>query len=135
MARTLAARLGVKEGSRVVLLGAPAEVAALLDPLPALATVTTRRATGDVVLAFATTPDALRRAAGKALVDANASSHVWLCYPKVATKTSALSRDVVWQLVAPFGWRPVAQVSVDDTWSALRFRPNPAGGEPARPPA
>lgn len=47
---------------------------------------------------------------------------LWICYPKLTGKIkSALTRDVLWQL-AP-GMRPVAQVAVDDTWSAMRFRP------------
>jgi hypothetical protein len=25
--------------------------------------------------------------------------------------------------MAPLHWRPVSQVSIDDVWSALRFRP------------
>lgn len=36
---------------------------------------------------------------------------------------SNLSREVVWGAVAKTGLRPVAQVSLNDVWSALRFRP------------
>lgn len=34
-----------------------------------------------------------------------------------------LNRDVVWELLGDRGIRPVRQVSIDDVWSALRFRP------------
>jgi len=33
-----------------------------------------------------------------------------------------LTRDIGWEVVERAGLNPVTQVSVDDTWSALRFR-------------
>lgn len=46
---------------------------------------------------------------------------VWILYPK-ANRTD-INRDSLWQMIAPYGFRPITQVAVDDTWSALRFRP------------
>jgi hypothetical protein len=34
-----------------------------------------------------------------------------------------LTRDVGWEIVSQAGLRPVTQVSVNEVWSALRFRP------------
>ena len=49
---------------------------------------------------------------------------LWLSYPKRSSKVETdLSRDVGWEVVADAGLRPVTQVSIDETWSALRFRP------------
>jgi hypothetical protein len=50
----------------------------------------------------------------------------WLSSPKKTGKiASDLSRDIVWELmkVMDTGLRPVTQISIDETWSALRFRP------------
>jgi hypothetical protein len=48
----------------------------------------------------------------------------WISYPKRSAKVETdLSRDVMWQLMGDTGLRPVAQVSIDEVWSALRFRP------------
>lgn len=48
---------------------------------------------------------------------------LWLAYPKKSSKVeSDLSRDVFWELVSEYGYRPVTQISIDATWSALRFR-------------
>lgn len=48
----------------------------------------------------------------------------WICYPKKSAKlASDLSRDVVWKLMQGSGLRPVTQISIDTTWSAMRFRP------------
>ena len=45
-------------------------------------------------------------------------------YPKKTGKiASDLSREVTWQAITPLGWRPVTQISIDETWSALRFKP------------
>jgi hypothetical protein len=50
----------------------------------------------------------------------------WLSYPKKSGKlASDLSRDIIWELMKAMdsGLRPVTQISIDETWSALRFRP------------
>ena len=48
----------------------------------------------------------------------------WLSYPKKKGGViSDLLRDKVWELVQPTGLRPVTQIALDETWSALRFRP------------
>jgi hypothetical protein len=49
---------------------------------------------------------------------------LWFCYPKLSAKVpSDLSRDRLWELMKPTGLAPVTQIALDDTWSALRFRP------------
>jgi hypothetical protein len=51
---------------------------------------------------------------------------LWLSYPKKTGRiVSNLSRDIVWELmkVTVPELRPVTQIALDDTWSALRFRP------------
>ena len=45
----------------------------------------------------------------------------WISYPKRSSKVETdLSRDVFWDLLTDAGLRPVSQVSIDDTWSAIR---------------
>ncbi|GAB4459307.1 MAG: hypothetical protein OHK0037_04430 [Elainellaceae cyanobacterium] len=34
-----------------------------------------------------------------------------------------LTRDIGWDVVTKAGLKGVAQVAIDETWSALRFRP------------
>jgi hypothetical protein len=50
------------------------------------------------------------------------SSHPWIAYPKAGKLGTDLSRDILAALTAE-GIQPVRQVTVDETWSALRFRP------------
>jgi hypothetical protein len=55
---------------------------------------------------------------------------LWISYPKKSAKTNTdLDREITWQVVEPFGIRPVMQISVDSTWSALRFRPKDMVGK------
>lgn len=48
----------------------------------------------------------------------------WVAYPKKSSKVeSDLGRDIFWTLLSDYGYRPVSQISIDEVWSALRFRP------------
>lgn len=48
---------------------------------------------------------------------------LWMLYPKRSGAIATdISRDHGWAPLASRGFVPVAQVSVDGTWSALRFR-------------
>ena len=54
----------------------------------------------------------------------------WVSYPKKSSSVeSDLSPDVVWKAVAKTRLRAVTQVSVNDVWSAIRFRPADKVGE------
>jgi hypothetical protein len=50
---------------------------------------------------------------------------VWVAYPK-GNRTD-INRDSLWPMLAELSLRPNGQVAIDDTWSALRFRPLRAG--------
>jgi len=49
---------------------------------------------------------------------------IWLCYPKGSSKKYKcdFNRDTGWDKVANYNLEPVRQVSIDEDWSALRFR-------------
>lgn len=52
----------------------------------------------------------------------------WLSYPKSKGKIKYdINRDILWDLVAPEGYHPVAMVSLDDKWSAIRLSENEEG--------
>jgi hypothetical protein len=57
-----------------------------------------------------------------------ASPNMWVLYPK--GNKADINRDSLWPIVAEFGMRPITQVSVDDAWSALRFRALKEGEAP-----
>ena len=48
-------------------------------------------------------------------------SSFWVAYPK--GNRADLNRDSLWPILGEYGLRPIGQVSVDEVWSAMRFRP------------
>lgn len=51
-------------------------------------------------------------------------SILWIAYPKQTGQIkSDIYRDVIRSMVEEYGLRTVAAVSIDETWSALRMRP------------
>ncbi len=49
---------------------------------------------------------------------------LWIAYPKQSSGVkSDINRDAGWGPVTAAGLQPVRQIAIDDTWSALRFRP------------
>jgi hypothetical protein len=55
-------------------------------------------------------------------------SALWIAYPK-GNRTD-VNRDTLWPILGDYGMRPITQVSVDEVWSALRFRPLLEGEAP-----
>lgn len=53
---------------------------------------------------------------------------LWVTYPKA--NRADINRDTLWPILAEYGMRPIGQVSVDEVWSAMRFRPNREGEAP-----
>lgn len=51
-------------------------------------------------------------------------SILWICYPKGTSKkyTCDFNRDTGWEILGKYDFEPVRQVSIDEDWSALRFR-------------
>ena len=53
---------------------------------------------------------------------------LWVAYPKA--NRADINRDSLWPILAEHSMRPIGQVSVDEVWSAMRFRPNKDGEAP-----
>jgi hypothetical protein len=113
----LASKLQVRPGQRIAIINAPESL------LPELPQVTTDDAIGaDAVLAFVTTQDEISTVAVPALLAAQADRLAWIAYPKAGQLGTDLNRDRLVQALDTSGVQPVRQISVDSTWSALRFR-------------
>lgn len=49
---------------------------------------------------------------------------LWISYPKGSSKIKTdINRDKGWDTIKAMGFQGVSLVSVDETWSAMRFRP------------
>lgn len=124
--KTLVQKLLIKPGYKVLLLNAPQSYADMLKPLP-----------GGAVLATAPDEDfdcVLIFVSNKADIDAHAKTVIdavkhdgllWFAYPKKSSKVKTdITRDVGWDAVKALGMEAIAQIAIDETWAATRFRPS-----------
>lgn len=118
-ARTVAQKLLVKPGS-AVWVSDPAR-AGLVGEVPEGVTSAPGLAQADVALFLVDDEPSLRAWAAAHHDELGRPRALWLLYPK--GNRIALNRDSLWHLMADYDVRPVMQVSVDEVWSALRFRP------------
>lgn len=118
-------KLRMLPDQRVLILNAPPGYLDEIGPLPEGVELAEQpEGTFDFVQVFAKDLAELEKLAPVAAEAVKHDGLFWVSYPKKSSKMeSDLSRDVVWKAVAKIGQRPVAQVSVNDVWSALRFRP------------
>jgi predicted SnoaL-like aldol condensation-catalyzing enzyme len=118
-------KLGMKSGMRALVIGAPRGYVDSLTPLPDRVEVSQNLgSTHEFVQFFATKKSEITKSAKKLLHSAAPGALVWITYPKKTSGVdSDLSREEVWTAMEGTGWRPVAQIAIDEVWSALRFRP------------
>ncbi|MBF8190108.1 hypothetical protein ITP53_31160 [Nonomuraea sp. K274] len=123
-AKTVAAKLLVKPET-AVWVSDPAH-RPLLGQLPEGARHVTDLKEAGVAVVFAADAAAARRLLELHREHLAEPAVLWVAYPK--GNKADINRDTLWPIVGEFGLRPNGQVAVDETWSALRFRP-PRDGE------
>jgi len=79
--------------------------------------------TADAVLVFFPSREALESRRPIVVAAAAADRLTWVAYPKAGQLETDLNRDILWDLLATSGIRPVRQISINDIWSAVRWRP------------
>ena len=121
----LVKKLGIKPGQKLLIMNAPEEYIQMLGALPKDAEVkTSPEGTFDFVQLFVRNKEDVDSNAPGAIQATRPGGLLWFSYPKKCSKVKTdITRDVGWETVRDAGFRPVAMVSVDDTWSAFRFRP------------
>jgi hypothetical protein len=114
------AKLQIKPGQLVATLAGPGQVPSVVDPG---ANPPAGPGEADAVIAFARDKAEAGAVAGPAVEAARQGRLAWIAYPKAGKLGTDLNRDVLAALLAGQGVQPVRQVAIDETWSALRFRP------------
>ena len=112
----LSGKLQIKPGQSVAVVNPPPGL-----ELPGVVAAATD-ADADAVVAFVVRQEDLG-SAEQAVAAARADRLAWISYPKGGQLGTDLNRDRLAAALAGQGVQPVRQVSIDDTWSALRFRP------------
>ena len=117
-------KLGIKDGSRVALLSAPAGFEEVLGALPPRVLILTRSSgQADVIVVFATKFSVLRKDFLKAMKMMPADGGMlWVAWPKKAAK---METDLDENLIRDFGLDQgvvdTKVCAIDETWSGLRF--------------
>ena len=114
------AKLQIKAGQRVATVAVSGDVppVATADANPPA-----EPADADAVIAFARNKAELAAVAAPAIEAARQDRLAWVAYPKAGKLGTDLNRDILAALLIAEGVQPVRQVAIDETWSALRFRP------------
>ena len=110
----LARKLNLKPGMKARVVGKPADVD--LSDVPT-------SANGEAVIVFVRTLAEVNAKAAPAVAAAKEDRIAWLVYPKAGKLDTDLNRDILWRHLLKKNVQGVRQVAIDDTWSAMRFRP------------
>ena len=116
------AKLGVKPGFKVALLGSPKGFADALKPWPAKVTFTARpEADADIYICFAKSSPELQ--AHLLATREAARQTLWLAWPKKASgMRSDLDGNIVRETGLRAGWVDFKVCALDATWSGLAFK-------------
>ena len=119
----LAKKLGVKESSRVLLIGAPATFAQLLEPLPpAVHFDDSLSHATDIVHVFATRKDELKKQLTRRRKRLRPDASLWVSWPKKAAKVPTdITEDTIRQVALPLGFVDVKVCAVSEIWSGLKL--------------
>ncbi len=122
--KTIAQKLFLKSGQRLLLLNAPAGYEAQLGDLPEGVVVTTSgRAPADVIQAFVTSKAQLADLLPGLREVLKPKGILWVAYPKGTAKIKTdLNRDIINAYAQTIGLQGVALFAIDDTWSSMRIR-------------
>jgi hypothetical protein len=124
----LAKKLRLKPEHTFLVLNSPPGYLAFLEPGPA--TILTASKAGEVydaVQLFVNNAAELRAMGGDAVRAVKPDGLIWIAYPKggasdLPATPAWNSRDVFGEVSGEAGYKPVAFVKIDETWTALRFR-------------
>ena len=126
MSETLAQRLGVQAGDRLLVLNAPERYLRLLQA-PEDSHIDlgpTEGAAYDDVHLFTLDRGTVDRETPRVLAAVGPGTRLWVCFPqRGGTIITDLAADKGWDALVDSGWRSTAQVPIDSDWAALRFEP------------
>ncbi|WP_116247035.1 hypothetical protein [Nocardiopsis sp. FIRDI 009] len=124
MSDTLAQRLGVRPGDRLLVLNAPERYLRLLEP-PQDIHIDLGPIEGadyDDIHLFVLDRGTVNREAPPVMDLTGPRTRLWMCFPqRGGTIITDLTADQGWDVLCEAGWRSTAQVPIDSDWAALRF--------------
>ena len=125
---SLIKKLGIKPKQRLIILNAPEgfseQIGTLLPTEVELFNTPSPGINFDIVIQFVRNKSEVEKDTPTAIGMVKPGGRLWLSYPKQSSKIPTdINRDILWKIFPNSEWRPVTQISIDEIWSALRFRP------------
>ncbi len=119
--KTVAQKAHVKPGTTIAVINRVAGVVESLGLPEDVAFVSP--AAAQLVLVFTSARADLERQLPRAAARVGPASAMWVLFRKGSRDAGLdMNRDTVWAVAESCGLRPVGLVSVDETWTAFRFR-------------
>ena len=129
----LARKLGIKDGHRIAVVGAPDGFDEAIGPLPEVDAGSRLRGSLDVVVFFANRRGVLERRFEALKRALDPAGGLWIAWPKRSSGVRTdLTEDVVREIALANGLVDNKVCAIDGTWSGLRLvyrladRPKPA---------
>ena len=121
--KPLSQKLGIKEVSTVLLIGAPEGYAALVAPLPKGVRFVTRLSEStDIVHVFTSRRAELQELLAKFRPKLKPPSAVWVSWPKKSAKVPTdITEDTVRAVALPMGFVDIKVCAVNEVWSGLKL--------------
>jgi len=117
-------KLKIEKYNNVVILNAPEEFTGILHNFKGSITNKIKGKYGYVQIFVTAQAEFVKL--GKALANAiEGDGLLWVCYPKGTSKKYGkvdCNRDTLREAIKAHGFEGVAMISLDDDWSAMRFR-------------
>jgi hypothetical protein len=122
--KSVAEKLLVKGNSVVLPLNEPSGYREVLGELPKNVTALTELGRpSDVIQLFLTSRSEMVTRLNGLKSSLKPKGLLWLTYPRAASGIKAdVNRDIIRDYAESNGYKAVAMISLDDTWSALRLK-------------
>ncbi len=119
----LATKLGIKEGCKLLLVGAPKGYERQLEPLPASVRLVSRlSSTTDIVHVFSSRRTKLKQSLIRFRDALKPAGVVWVSWPKKASKVPTnITEDTVREVALPLGFVDIKVCAIDEVWSGLKL--------------
>jgi hypothetical protein len=117
------AKLGIKEQSEVVLVGAPEGYRELLRPIPSGVRFAVRPGrSSNIVQVFVTRRADLAEALASYRKLLSPEASVWVSWPKKASRLATeVTENTVRELALPLGFVDVKVCAINEVWSGLKL--------------
>jgi len=119
----LAKKLGIKEGSQLLLVGAPDTYATLLEPLPEGVQLDTQlsKAT-DIAQIFVVRREQLQQLLTSYRNKLKPNGVIWVSWPKKSARVPTdITEDIIRDVALPLGYVDIKVCAVNEIWSGLKL--------------